>query len=755
MTTERQPVSSELSRELTLFQIVMMGVGMMIGAGVFLGVGNAIAVAGPGGVVLTFALNGVIALFTAMAYAELSSAIPRAGGAYNFARIAFGRGPSFLAGWMEWFASSVAGSMYALVFGIYTLRYAEALGLLGWMGEQVWLGEKIVAVLAACTFLYINYRGVSATGKIGAFFALGQTVFLLLIGVAGILVVARDPSRLHNFNPFLPAGWSKLLVTMGFTYVAFEGYEVIAQAGDEAIDPKRNLPKAMLYSVFLATVTYVAVAFATVVSVKAGSPGVEGEPWRWIGQFRERGFGEAVSRLMPWGNFLLTLAVIFAATSALNATTFSAARVSFALGRDRLLPGVLAKTSPKRKTPLVALLCSAGIIVPVAAFLPTMDVASSASMMFLLLFFLVNLSVIKIRRNMGDELKYGYLMPLFPVLPIIAVVCQATLAGWLVHMSVIAWIIAPAWILGGILIYRFYGRSHAVTTEDEILVLEEKAAPKGDEYRVMVAVEEPESAIMLARNAYKLCGARQARVELLHMVPIPAQVSLTDAARYALGGKEGMVEASLYLGGPFPVSTSLRYCRSIARGILAAVREKKINMLIMGWHGEPRGGLFNLGSTVDPVVERSPCDVVVMKGCGGNVRFKRVLVPIAGGRNSVFALEVASLFADKDGGEVVALHVAGGEAQFDLEAFVDENAERLHLPRERVQAKTVQSGNAAETILAEAEPFDLLVLGWTAKSRLYQLARGAMPVVVARNWKKPLVLVKASGGVRSWIARWV
>jgi len=82
-------IKSELSRELNLFHITMMGLGMMIGAGVFLGDGNAIYIAGPGGGILTFTLNGLIALFTAMSYAELSSAIPHAGGAYNFARVGF------------------------------------------------------------------------------------------------------------------------------------------------------------------------------------------------------------------------------------------------------------------------------------------------------------------------------------------------------------------------------------------------------------------------------------------------------------------------------------------------------------------------------------------------------------------------------------------------------------------------------------------------------------------------------------------
>ena len=238
-------VTTELSRDLSLFHLTMMGLGMMIGAGVFLGIGNAIRIAGPGGVLLTFALNTLLALFTAMSYAELSSAIPRAGGAYNFARIGFGGGTSFLAGWMEWFASSVAGSMYAITFAIYTVRYLEQLRFLSWLAVPTLL-VKPVAVLIALFFLYINYRGASETGKIGAIMTAGQTLFLIAIGVVGLVVAIRDPSRLQNFQSFLPFGWSRLFITMGFTYVAFEGFEVIAQAGDEAIEPKKNLPKAML-----------------------------------------------------------------------------------------------------------------------------------------------------------------------------------------------------------------------------------------------------------------------------------------------------------------------------------------------------------------------------------------------------------------------------------------------------------------------------------------------------------------------------
>ena len=750
---DRPAVTEELSRELSLFHITMMGMGMMIGAGVFLGIGHSVREAGPGGVVLTFALNGVIAVFSAMSYAELSSAIPRAGGAYNFARIAFGRGTSFLAGWMEWFASSVAGAMYAVTFAIYTLHYLRGLGWLEWLPADSVVPEKLLALVIAGFFIYINYRGASETGKVGAFFTLGQTVFMVLIGVLGVIVTVRDPSRLANFKPFMPLGWWKLLVTMGFTYVAFEGFEVIAQAGDEAIEPRRNIPKAMLYSVFFTTLIYVVVAFTTVVAVKAGSPGVDGEPWRWIGSFQEKGFAYAVGRLMPYSHLLLTLAVIFSSTSALNATIYSATRASYALGRDRMLPAFFATISKTRKTPWVALVFTAVIVIVVATMLPTVDVASSASIMFLFLFFLVNVCVIKIRLNMGDELDYGFVMPLFPLIPLLAIAAQVLLAVWLVHMSWVAWVVAPVWIFSGIVIYHAYSKSRAVATADEIQVLEEAQAPAGDEYRVMVAVANPRNALELVLNTYKLCGAKEARVELLHMVPVPDQVPLTDAEKYMHEGKEGIVEAMLYLAPQFPLSSTIRYCRNVARGIVSAVREKKVDMLIMGWRGEASSYVFRLGSTIDPVMERTPCNVVVLKDCRDR-DYARVLVPLAGGPNGAFALEVASILADKEAGEVVAFTVAG-HRKFDIGQFLADHVERLHLPPERVQAKVVTAPDVVEAILQESEGYDLVVLGSTAEPLLYQFARDPIPETVAKRCTKPVVMVKAGAGIRSWVKRWV
>ncbi|AQQ72514.1 putative amino acid permease YhdG [Limihaloglobus sulfuriphilus] len=745
----------ELSRELTLFHITMMGLGMMIGAGVFLGMGISIGRSGPGGVILTFALNGLLAMLTAMSFAELSSAIPRAGGAYNFARIAFGRGTSFLAGWMEWFASTVAGAMYALTFAIYTMHFLDAIG---WINTTALL-EKTVAVAIASLFIFINYKGSSETGKIGAIITMGQTLFVITIGFFGIAAVVQDPSRLENFVPFMPEGWDKILITMGFTYVAFEGYEVIAQAGDEAIEPRKNLPKAMIYSVIIVTFIYVLVAFATVVSVKAGSEGIDVEPWAWIGQYEEKGFGEAVGRLMPYGNFILTLAVIFSSTSALNATIYSGTRASFALGRDGMLPRFFSKIHPKNNTPHGALVASSCIILFVAAFLPTADVASSASIMFLFLFFLVNLCVIKIRRSMADELEYGFMLPLFPLPPLLAIVCQAVLAVWLVHMSAIAWIVAPIWIVSGVMIFWGYSRTRAHVGEHEIQIIDEEKSASSDEkkYSLMVAVSNPANATELVQAAYHISGAKDARVELINMVAIPSQMPLEMAGQYVKTGREAIYEVMLYLSLHFPVNTTIRYCRNVARGIVSAIREKKTKMLVMGWHGKHKLGIFSVGSTIDPIIEQAPCNVVVLKNCGGNKSFKRIFIPAAGGPNAGFAMEVASMLAsgEPDTKITVGTIKNPGRNGFNLEDFVKTQCKKRKLEKSLFDFKTISSQSTIESLIKESSEYDLVIVGISNKPMLSQVFKSSIPEELAKRCDMPVMLVKAGGGMQSFIRRWI
>jgi nucleotide-binding universal stress UspA family protein len=272
----------------------------------------------------------------------------------------------------------------------------------------------------------------------------------------------------------------------------------------------------------------------------------------------------------------------------------------------------------------------------------------------------------------------------------------------------------------------------------------------------MVAVANPDNAASLVKSTYHLCGAKDAHVELIHMIAVPDQVSLEDGWYSSPDGREAMLVVMRELAEHFPISTTLRYCRNAARGIVSAVREKRIRMLVLGWHGQSTHKLFSIGSTIDPIIEQSPCDIVVLKDCGRDVKFRKVLVPLAGGPNGALALEIASILCEDDSAEapITVLNVDTG-IDFDLASYVDEQVARKGLDRTRFRTRTMQAGDPVEAILAQTVDYDLIVLGTTQKSMLAQFARRSIPEEIGHRCRKPTVIVKTNVGVRSWIKRWL
>ena len=204
-STTRSSHNVGLVRNLGLFDITMIGVGAMIGAGIFVLTGIAAGTAGPA-LILAFALNGVITVLTAMVYAELGSAIPEAGGGYLWVKEGLPGPNGFLAGWMSWFAHAVAGSLYGVGFGgfIYELlrilfldpekAHAEGVGVFlsgpiplpfGLELTEAALVQKVFAVLVILLFLYINYRGTSETGAVGNIVTVLKVIIILIFIVSG------------------------------------------------------------------------------------------------------------------------------------------------------------------------------------------------------------------------------------------------------------------------------------------------------------------------------------------------------------------------------------------------------------------------------------------------------------------------------------------------------------------------------------------------------------------------------------------
>ncbi len=745
----KRTVESELSRELSLFHVTMMGVGMMIGAGVFVTTGIGIGVAGPGGILLAVAFNGLLAFLSVMTYAELASAIPHAGAGYSYVQKSIGGFTGFFSGWISWFAHAVAGSLYAVTFSKYTLHFLSQIDFFQWLNVDLPLYEKVVAVLTALLFIYINYRGASETGTAGAVMAIGQTIVLALIGVAGVWIAIANPGRLGNFDPFLSNGWSKVLVVMGFSLVGYEGYEVIANTAEEVVDAKKNVPKGIFYAAMIVITTYLLVAFAAIIGVDTSGASIV----EWFKEHGATGFAVAIGRLLPFGGMLVTLAAVFASTSALNATIYSSTRISFALGRDGYLPRFCARISKKTRIPNMALILSGAITVVVAGLFPVEVVCAGASLFFIVLFNLVTVAVIKTRKEQGDKLSYGYLMPFFPLIPIISFGGRLVIGVFLLDMGALAYMIAGVWITIGVLLYFSFSKSSAETAEAGMPMFYGRAGIGARGYQIMVPVANPVTASVLVGYANLLADDLGAELLVTSVVTVPYQTPLEEADLFIRETRDLVSGAIQLVGSGTSVQGIIRYGHNIARGIISFVRERKTNLLVLGWRGYSRWDHYAMGSTLDPVIGQAPCDIIVVKGdeIDPERRIDRILFPSRGkSPHEEMAIEVIRAIATKLSAEVTVLHVAQrGSTDYDAEKTRDSIGDRLReIP---YNVKIIESNDPVSAIVDESESHDLLVIGATDVSIFQRILFGSVPEMIARRCSKTVIMVRKKSKIRSWL----
>lgn len=743
-------IQPELSRELTLFQLTMMGAGMMIGAGVFVATGVAIGEAGSGGILIAFALNGLIAIFSAMSFAELSSALPAAGGAYTYIKQAFGGIIGFISGWMNWFALAVAGSLYAITFATYTIHLLKELESFSFLLNHLILYEKILAFLVAIFFISINFKGVSDTGKSSTYIAVAQTLTLGIIGVLGIVVALNNPDALINFSPFVDKGFDKILLAMGFTYVGFEGFEVIGHAGEEAIDPKKNIPKAILYAVIIVVTTYLLVAFAAVVGAKPenGTTVIE-----WFHARGATGFADAIQSLFPFGGMLLvTMAAIFSSTSALNATIYSSSRVAFAMGRDGQLPKKMAVISEKKKVPATALTFSSIIIIIVAVTFNVEAVAAAADIMFLLIFMLINVSVIKIRKEIGDELEYGYKMPFFPVIPVIALISQLMLSFWLFNLQPISWAVIIGWIVAGIAFYYLYAKSH--TKNDIPYRIFKSRVSNKQQYRILATIVNCDNMDIITKYIRLVAKKRDAKIELLNIIEVPDIAPLRSGAKYLPERKLLLKKVENLLGTSNKIERIIRYSHSISKAVISASKEHATDLTVIPWKGYSKTSKHQLGKSLDTIIERTPTDLLVIKAGEDVAKIKRILIPTTGGIHSIMSCDIASILTKAYNCEVVLFNIYGRD---------DEKARRLRklkpltkfFKEDKVSIKCTKSSHIVSTILEESKDYDLVIVGASQESAFQHRLFGSISQKIASECDKTVFLVKRDLGVRSWAKRWL
>ncbi|GGM65224.1 amino acid transporter/nucleotide-binding universal stress UspA family protein [Halarchaeum rubridurum] len=780
-------VEAELSRDMGLFGITFIGIGAMIGAGVFALTGFAAGLAGPA-LLLAFLLNGVIASLTAMSYAELGSSFPRSGGAYNWVTEALPRPWGFFTGWTNWFAQAVACALYAVTFGSFFTEFLVVLGILH--HDFVLFGvvtkpilDKLLAAVVVAFFAYINYRGAEETGKIGIVVTTIKVIILGVFVVFGAMATFEDPTWPTKFfagQGFFANGITGVLAAMGFTYVAFEGYDIIVQSGEEVIDPGVNIPKAIFYSIVVVIPIYILVAFAaiggiTITQDLLNFAGVSGAPadwatWNLLGELGELGIIQAAGQFVPYGLPLLLIAGLTATMSALNATLYASSRIAFSMSRDKLFPDKMSEIHSETRAPYLAIIVSAGIIALMALTLPIESVAASSSVMFLLLFSMVNVAVIAMRKNRPD-LERPFEVPFMPAVPILGIVFQLLLAPFLLTSlglspgvgpqseGFVALVTMVIWFAIGIAVY--YGYSEArerERMEEEAPTVVHERTPTGRENQILVPIANPEHAEQFMRTAVDVAKDRDAEILVMSVVTVPQQTPL-DQGRQFVDEKRAVLEEAMTVAedADVPVNGTVRIGHDVAQAILNTITQEESDAVLMGWRGRSRRRDFVLGSNLDTVVTDADCDVLVEKvGESADGDVDSIFLPTAGGPHAELAAEVARAVARTEAATVEVAHVidpgAGEDARADAEGRIDDTMAVLDdVDAERT---LLEGADVADTIVEHAGDHDLTVIGATRESLLQQLTFGAIPEEVGRRISTPVVMTKRNLGIGSRLQRW-
>ncbi len=359
-------MSERGNRTIGIWSVVAIGIGGMVGGGIFAVLGLAVQLA-HGGTPIAFMVAGSVALLTTYAYAKLSVAYPSRGGTVTFLDRAFGSGA--LTGSLNvllWLSYIVMLSLYALAFGSYGATFLPA----GWQET----GRHVLITLAVLAITVLNLLSADVIGRAETWIVAVKIAILALFvgtGVAGIQAANVTPT---SWSPPLELVAGGMII-----FLAYEGFELIANAAQDVDDVARILPRAYYIAVGSVIVLYVLVALVTVGNL----------PVDQIVAARDYALAEAARPFLGQGGFtLIAIAAMLSTASAINATFYGAARLSYTIASDGQLPSVLERQVWGE--PIEGLLVTAALTLFVANVFDLTSISTLGSAGFLLIFAAVN-----------------------------------------------------------------------------------------------------------------------------------------------------------------------------------------------------------------------------------------------------------------------------------------------------------------------------------------------------------------------------
>jgi basic amino acid/polyamine antiporter, APA family len=470
---QRETETSELKRTLGKWNLLLLGVGCIIGAGIFVRTGSAAALhAGPA-VMLSFVVAGIVCALAGLCYAELSSTLPVSGSAYTYGYTTLGEFVAWTMGVLLLLEYGIAASVVAVGWSGYVVSLLADFGLhipaaltgpTGHLlmkdgapllvdGQTVTTIFNLPAFLICIALSLLLVLGVSESAKVNNIIvAIKVSVLAAFIVVGGMIVLSNLPELVAtNWTPFIPEntgpgefGFDGIIRAASIVFFAYIGFEAVSTAGQEAKDPKKDMPFGILGSLIVCTVIYMLVAAIMTLLVPYGSLNVPdpvavvvdafGPQWGWLAK-------------------IIKIGAIIGLTSVVLVLMYGQTRIFYTMARDGLLPRVFSTVHPKYKTPWINTLLVGLTTALAAGFLDINLLGDATSVGTLAAFAIVCLSVIYLRRT-APELPRGFKVPFYPVTPILGILaCVYLITSVPTHVLVLFLI-----YLGiGMVIYFFYG----------------------------------------------------------------------------------------------------------------------------------------------------------------------------------------------------------------------------------------------------------------------------------------------------------
>ncbi|MCT9077248.1 amino acid permease [Streptomyces fulvoviolaceus] len=443
-----EAAGSSLKRTMGVTQLTLLSVGATLGTGIFVVLGEAVPEAGPA-IVVSFLLAGVTALFSALSYAELAGMIPGSGSSYSYAYATLGELVAWVCGWCLILEYGVSVAAVAVGWGQYVNELLEltvgvtlpdALSAPPGDGGTLNIPAALIVVLAMVVLL----RGARESAVANAIMV-GVKVAALVLFCA----VAFTAFQAGNFQPLFPLGAAGMSAGAASLFFSYIGFDAASTAGEEAKNPQRDLPRAILLSLFLVTALYVLVAVAALGAM----------PWQKF-EGTEATLSEVLVQAVGGGSLwpiLLSVGAVIATTSVVLTVQYGQIRILFAMSRDGLVPPLFARVHPRTGVPRANTVIVSSFIAILAALVPLGSLADATSIGTLFAFMLVNLAVVLLRRR-NPEAPRSFRVPFSPVTPILGVL----FCGYMLFsLGTDTWIAFGVWMAVGLVVYGLYGVRHS------------------------------------------------------------------------------------------------------------------------------------------------------------------------------------------------------------------------------------------------------------------------------------------------------